>query len=197
MKYFTKEELEDITEKLILNPTRETLKELNDEYNKGETEIVKENPSVSPIPSVTAPLTAVESQTPTSSIPNLGSSQESVSIPNNNLNNTINISSEIPSFELPKYETQSASGSNNNIVNFNRNLWEPQTQEVNNLMETTDNFNSMPSQAQSTEVPVAKGPFFGTTSEPVNNPIPITGKPTIQEPTMFGQMQSNYGNATY
>ena len=36
MNYFTKEELEDISLKLIENPTRETLKELNDKYNKEE-----------------------------------------------------------------------------------------------------------------------------------------------------------------
>ena len=33
MKYFTKEELVDITKELLENPTRETLKNLNNKYN--------------------------------------------------------------------------------------------------------------------------------------------------------------------
>ena len=33
MKYFTKEELEDITNSLLENPSRDTLKELNIKYN--------------------------------------------------------------------------------------------------------------------------------------------------------------------
>ena len=36
MKYFTKEELEDITNELLQEPTRETLKNLNNKYNKEE-----------------------------------------------------------------------------------------------------------------------------------------------------------------
>lgn len=195
MKYFTKEELEKITEKLILNPTRETLKELNDEYNGGATELVKEMPSSTPFPSAVEPLNVVETNTQTSSIPNFDMNKESVSIPNNNPNNNVNFANEIPSFELPKYENKPASGPNNNVVNFSGNLWEPEPQQVPNLMETTDNFSNV--QSPSTEVPVNNGPFFGNTSEPVNNPIPISGRPIVQEPTMFGQMQSNYGNATY
>ena len=39
MKYFTKEELEDITNELLQEPTRGTLKNLNNKYNKEEKEV--------------------------------------------------------------------------------------------------------------------------------------------------------------
>lgn len=38
MKYLSKEELEDIAKELVNNPTRETLKILNDKYNKVESQ---------------------------------------------------------------------------------------------------------------------------------------------------------------
>ena len=50
MQYFTKEELEDITNSLLQEPSRETLKRLNDKYNKEEikeeTGVPSETPNI-------------------------------------------------------------------------------------------------------------------------------------------------------
>ena len=51
MKYFIKEELEDITRELIENPTRETLRRLNEKYNgtiESPIAVVTEAPEVAP-----------------------------------------------------------------------------------------------------------------------------------------------------
>ena len=59
MKYLTKEELEEITGKLLENPTRETLKELNNKYN-GE-EISMANTVTEDTPLVEIPVEAPQS----------------------------------------------------------------------------------------------------------------------------------------
>ena len=199
MKYFTKEELEKIAEKILNNPTRETLKELNEEYN-GKEELNIDTPKTIPnaIPNekVAEPLPPVVDTPVASPLPNTDTKNFNIPETNNVSNNT-SVFQSVPSFELPKVDSPASSNyvPNNSPIDFNGNLWEPSLPEVNNLMDTTDNFNVSNPSSQNVEVPVVNGPFFGQTNEPVNNQIPISGTPSQQGPTMFGQMQSNYGNA--
>ena len=188
MNYFKREELEDITKELLENPTRETLKKLNEKYN-GIVEVA--TIEVAPMAEV-APLIE-EPKTPV---------VESPSVPVDNYvevpkveNNTNNISFEIPSFELPKLETAVVNNQNNEPISFSGNLFDEPSQPLSNLMQTTDNFNSVPNTMPITEVPVSPVPFFGPHRDTTSNPIPVGGPtntmPNI-EPSMFGQLQQNY-----
>jgi len=218
MNYFTREELEDITSELLANPTRETLKNLNEKYN-GNTEsveeMVKEMPSINveppvvetieaprvatpiPTPVVEAgpvvqeiPAPVVEEQPVVSPIPNFNVPNMEIPKVENIMNASANVT-EMPSFELPKLETPAFNNQNNEPVNFSGNLWEVPAPEMNNLMQTTDNFSAIPNAMPTTEVPVTPAPFFGPYQEQVNNPIPVNNAP-VQGPTMFGQMQQNF-----
>ncbi len=201
MNYFTREELEDITKELLENPTRETLKKLNERFNGSvidtpveETAMVDVGPVITePQPSVVeASMTKenvapVVNPAPAFNIPN-------VQVPNVE-NNTNNVSFEMPNFELPKLETTVANNQNNQPVTFSGNLFEMPSESVANLMQTTDNFNSVRGTMPTTEVPVSPAPFFGPITDTISNPIPVGGPantiPNI-EPTMFGQLQQNY-----
>ena len=240
MKYFTKEELEDITKKLIENPNRETLKGLNEKYN-GSSEpstlskritnneefipampeviptAVVEEPmknealNVMPTPSirVESPVGAsipvledkqlveqhpiVEEQQAVNKVPNYFVPTVEPSETKSDLVSN-NVVQEIPNFELPKLETHVVSNQNNEPINFTGNLFETGP-SVANLMQTTDNFNSVPNTMPTTEVPVSGTPFFGPHIAPENNPIPVGGpinNMPVNEPSMFGQMQQNY-----
>lgn len=243
MKYFTKEELEDITKELVENPTRETLKKLNDKYNgsteplilSNETPVVEtveapmpeivpaiavedpvspmknevvnelssssvqlESPVGAPIPvvedkPVVEQLPIMEEQPVISPIPNFNvPNMETPKIESNSLNK--NSTQETPNFELPKLDTPIVSNQNNEPINFTGNLFETGP-SVANLMQTTDNFNSVPNTMPTTEVPVTGTPFFGPHVAPENNPIPVGGPVNnmpVNEQTMFGQMQQNY-----
>lgn len=206
MKYFTREELEDITSELIGNPTRETLKKLNEKYNnsveKGENLI----PNINMEPPVVAPIEEVktEEKTVVQELPRIEKEQAvvnpipNINTPNIEVPNDVNVNHSsgpiIPSFELPKLETpvSPVSTQNNQPINLTGNLWDVPVPNSNNLMQTTDNFNSVPNTIPTTEVPVGNGPFFGSTQNTVNNSIPIAGVPTNQSPTMFGQFEKNY-----
>lgn len=199
MKYFTKEELEDITKELTNSPTRETLKKLNEKYNNAaEENLIKpmsneEPPVVVPIEEVKkveTPMPFVQKEKPiVNPIP-------SINVPNMDMSKQENREPlngpAIPSFELPKLETPSANNQSNEVINFTGNLWETTAPNPSNLMQTTDNFNSASNAMSSVEVPIANGPFFGGSPEPVNNPIPIAGTPANTAPTMFGQFEKNY-----
>ena len=224
MKYFTKEELEDITKELIENPTRETLKNLNEKYNgsaeTGDTlvkempalnmepvvapvmeekpvtiPVVNEAPVVAPLPvveenPVVVPAPVVNESPVVSPIPNFNIPNMEVPKVENNAN-----SQETPFFELPKLETPVVSNQSNEPVNFCGYLFDTREPSLENLMQTTDNFNSVPHTMPTTEVPVASAPFFGPHVDTVNNPIPVGGPVNNvpnQGPTMFGQMQQNY-----
>ena len=254
MKYLTKEELEEVTGKLLENPTRETLKELNNKYNGEDnagTSLVLENtsmqpiveensvieapqsyempmttesvvepipntvesPMVNPLPPVMdtpvaapmanyeIPTPSVSIETPTYDAPNIQTPVE-MSNPQEVINpvqeqnipvNNVSMGPEIPSFDVPQMSNQNMDSINNEPINFTGNLWEPQNQ--NDLMATTDSFNQGPIEQPTVEVPVGNGPFFGTTTEPVNNPIPINNNmPQMppQGPSMFGQFEQNY-----
>ena len=215
MKYLSKEELEDITNELLENPTRETLKVLNNKYNieengvetKSIVEPVKiDVPEVKvDIPTFEVPNTTntPESNTPNMNIPtfNIPGSASVNEVQNNKpLGETIPISSEptvpvnnnindnIPSLEVP----QSVPVQNNNAqVNFSGNLWEPQMPTIGNMMETTDNFNTVQNTMPNTNPNIQNTPFFGPVTESVNNPIPVNNVPN-NGPSMFGQIQQNY-----
>lgn len=217
MKYLSKEELEDITNELLENPTRETLKVLNNKYNGEEIKSISE-PAKEDIPEVPS-TPEIKLDIPTFEVPNSGSTSEST-IPNINiptfnipgstpvnevqnnkpLEETIPISSEptvpvnnnindnIPSLEVP----QSIPVQNNNAqVNFSGNLWEPQMPTIGNMMETTDNFNTVQNTMPNINPSSQNTPFFGPATEPVNNPIPVNNVPN-NGPSMFGQIQQNY-----
>jgi len=225
MKYFTKEELEDITRELLENPTRETLKSLNERYNgsteAGEA-LVKEIPFmnaeapvvVTPTPivedkvmapqmpvleetPVVAPIPTVVNESPApliNPIPNFNIPNIEVPKVDNTINNNVS-GQEVPFFELPKLEKPVMNNQNNEPVNFNGNLFEVPNSAEGNLMQTTDNFNSVPNTMPTTEVPVNPVPFFGPHAETTNNPIPVGGPvnnaPSVG-PTMFGQLEQNY-----
>lgn len=215
MKYLNKEELEDITNELLENPTRETLKVLNNKYNSEENGVETKSivepvkidvPEVKvDIPTFEVPNTTntPESNTPNMNIPifNIPGSASVNEVQNNKpLGETIPISSEptvpvnnnindnIPSLEVP----QSVPVQNNNAqVNFSGNLWEPQMPTIGNMMETTDNFNTVQNTMPNTNPNIQNTPFFGPVTESVNNPIPVNNVPN-NGPSMFGQIQQNY-----
>ena len=215
MKYLSKEELEDITNELLENPTRETLKVLNNKYNSEENGVETKSivepvkvdvPEVKlDIPTFEVPNTTntPESNTPNMNIPtfNIPGSASVNEVQNNKpLGETIPISSEptvpvnnnindnIPSLEVP----QSVPVQNHNAqVNFSGNLWEPQMPTIGNMMETTDNFNTVQNTMPNTNPNIQNTPFFGPVTESVNNPIPVNNVPN-NGPSMFGQIQQNY-----
>lgn len=158
MKYLSKEELEDITNELLENPTRETLKVLNNKYNSEENGVETK--------SIVEPVKI--------DVPEVPIAPE--------------VKLDIPTFEVP----QSVPVQNNNAqVNFSGNLWEPQMPTIGNMMETTDNFNTVQNTMPNTNPNIQNTPFFGQTTEPVNNPIPVNNVPN-NGPSMFGQIQQNY-----
>ena len=201
MRYFTREELEDITKKLLEAPTRETLKELNEKYN-GSTEVINpqvdEIPNINVEPTVVAPIPTIVTEKDSFVAP-MEAPQEGTPITNFNIptmevpkiENSNNNIQGVSNLELPKLETPVFNNHSNEPINFSGNLFETPKSETSNLMQTTDNFSTMPNTMPTTEVPVTGSPFFGPSTEPVNNPIPIDVAPA-QGPTMFGQFEQNY-----
>lgn len=225
MKYLTKENLDEISKELIENPTRETLKKLNEKYN-GKDNVEKTEVVETPIATeqIIAASNPIIQETPTMVMPNEVAEEKKElfenqnvletsiqptidvvpSIEQNNLeiqtteatvNNVDNSIPQMPSIELPKLETPIFNNQNNNPVNFNGNLFNNPAQEMGNLMQTTDNFNTVSNTVATTEVPVTPAPFFVTGPESVNNPIPVGGTMNNmpnQGPSMFGQFEQNY-----
>lgn len=126
MQYFTKEELEDITNSLLQEPSRETLKRLNNKYNKEE---LKEEPVVqneipnlqqeSVVPSFDVPTFNNEVNVETEKEPN----QQSFNVPEVNIPFTFEQSNNAPvqgPVGVPNYE--SAVQNNINIPNINSNM---------------------------------------------------------------------------
>ena len=196
MKYLSREELEDIAKELVNNPTRETLKILNDKYNKVESQSF-EAPSTSSqeplkegVQNTTTPvfnMTENTTELPKEelSIPVSESTIPITSVPETPSMNTNDI---IPSLEIPK---ESIPVQNNTAVNFSGNLWEPQMPSIGNMMETTDNFNTVQNTVPNMNPNNQNIPFFGPGVQEVNNPIPVNGVPK-EAPSMFGQIQQNY-----
>lgn len=205
MKYLTKEELMDITNKLLENPTRETLKMLSDKYSN---EIKEENTlmpnlngvnevKVEPIEVALSGHTTVEEnnnlvekneiESPVV-IPSIYTQKSE--LPPVEQTNTI-----LPNFETPKLEAPTFVNHNNESINFNGNIFDTPSPEVSNLMQTTDNFNSVPNTMPSTEVSITPTPFFSAPQELANNPIPVGGpvnNMVNHGPSMFGQFEQNY-----
>ena len=270
MKYFTMEELDYIARELMENPSKETLKRLNDKYN-GDEQITNnlnwvevQQKEVEPkeltisnndnlkstniaqgtdnnsIPNLSIPIyenpNAMKTEEIISNDNNTNSSQfnEELSVkvpvwePINNTNNmlfdasvksvqeregettgqlnpsnpssstlltpNLNIqessqNNNIPNLEMPKLETIQ---SNNNPVEFNGNLWEPQNTMMNNMMQTTDNFNAAMTNNNATSM--EEIPFFQPNLNTVNNPMPVNEPPKVEGPTMFGQFEQNFNN---
>lgn len=258
MKYFTMEELDDITKELIENPSRETLKKLNEKYNgevhtdtkwvetsndntllqplqekQSDTKPLENNsdmmgPLQEPVTNslnntqtIEEPSVLPKIEVPISNIPfwnpvnntnstsfdsnanqNIETNNESIpSLSTPSLNNGNNISvneqpissprNTIPSLEIPKMESFTP---NNNAVPFNGNIWEPQNNMVNSMMQTTDNFNKPIDQMPNNQMAANQNPFFQTNKSTVNNPIPVTEPPVMEGPTMFGQFEQNFNN---
>ncbi len=87
MKYFTKIELEDITNSLLENPSYETLKELNNKYNGVENVITEEVSMPSPeinniIPVEEAPVVENAEMQNIEAMPNLETIEEPTAMPN-------------------------------------------------------------------------------------------------------------------
>lgn len=101
MKYLSKEELEDITNELLANPTRETLKVLNNKYNGEEVKSIVESvkKDVPEVPN--AP--EVKLDIPTFEVPNTTNTPESTA-PNTNIP-TFNIPGSTPVNEVPNSES--------------------------------------------------------------------------------------------
>lgn len=196
MKYLSKEELEDIAKELVNNPTRETLKILNDKYNKVESQSFEAPSTSSQEPlkeGVQNTTTSVFNMTENTtelpkeelSIPVSESTIPITSVPETPSMNTNDM---IPSLEIPK---ESIPVQSNTAVNFSGNLWEPQMPSIGNMMETTDNFNTMQNTVPNMNSNNQNIPFFGPRVQEVNNPIPVNGVPK-EAPSMFGQIQQNY-----
>ena len=232
MKYFTMEELDDITRELIENPSRETLKKLNDKYNgvsdsntkwvetnnntllePSQDTIVNDdltkNNEVNALPKIEVPISNIPFWNPTNNAgstlvnPNteekIEENKDKVNIPFLNeapLDNPqiqveqLNNKNVVPSLEVPKLETFAP----NNNVPFNGNLWEPQNNMVNDMMQTTDNFNRTIEQMPNSQPVSNQNPFFETGKSPVNNPIPVMEPPVMEGPTMFGQFEQDFNN---
>lgn len=204
MKYFTKDELVDISRELIENPTRETLRKLNEKYNMVAVEpdtLLKEPTANFGI----EPTLAVEHKENEEVIPN-EVTEQNYTLPSDSFQ-PIELQQTTPTFingevafqnqgfEIPELETNSFINQNNNPINFDGNLFNSPTEDVNNLMQTTDNFNVVQNTMPSTEVPVTPAPFFITTPELSNNPIPVSDQMNNnvpnQSPSMFGQFMQN------
>lgn len=201
MKYLTKEELMDITNELLENPTRETLKILSDKYNdelKEENTVIQNLNEVSevnvePIPSSLPVeennnlLEKNEIESPVVTLP--------IDTQNTEIHQVEQLNTNLTNFELPKLETPTFINQNNESVNFNGNVFDTPVPNVGNLMQTTDNFNSIPNTMPTTEIPITPTPFFSAQQELANNPIPVGGpvnNMVNQSPSMFGQFEQNY-----
>lgn len=196
MKYLSREELEDIAKELVNNPTRETLKILNDKYNKVESQSF-EAPSTSSqeplkegVQNTTTPVFNMTENTTKLSKEELSIPVSESTIPITSVPETpsMNTNDMIPSLEIPK---ESIPVQNNTAVNFSGNLWEPQMPSIGNMMETTDNFNTVQNTVPNMNPNNQNIPFFGPGVQEVNNPIPVNGVPK-EAPSMFGQIQQNY-----
>lgn len=204
MKYFTKEELEDITKELIDNPARETLNKLNEKYNGNIDNVVvaseipvaynqdfevasivepQQNETSNEVQKDLGPtITPIDlsmpavNETEVNLIPNENISNVEVpKLDNNEEKGNINASSlGIPSFELPKLDAPIVDFQNNEHLNFTGNLFET-PQSTPNLMQTTDSFNTVQKIMPTTEVSVAGTPFFGQIMSGESNPIPVGG----------------------
>ena len=196
MKYLSREELEDIAKELVNNPTRETLKILNDKYNKVESQsfeapsMSSQEPLTESVQNTTTPVFNIPESTTElpKEEPSIPLSESTIPITSMPVTPSMNTNDIIPSLEIPK---ESIPVQNNTAVNFSGNLWEPQMPSIGNMMETTDNFNTVQNTVPNMNPNNQNIPFFGPGVQEVNNQVPVSGTPK-EAPSMFGQIQQNY-----
>lgn len=170
MKYFTKEELEDITNELLQEPTRETLKNLNNKYNKEEKVELPVQESVfnppkesvaNSMPSFEVPtfnsgafnmpkeepveVSSQKGQVPSNlNIPNMNQTEAMPNLQTNNFEVPTPVleptNYQLVGEQIPKLDNQVVNNQSNEPVNFSGNLYQQPMPEPTNLMDTTDNF---------------------------------------------------------
>ena len=198
MKYLSREELEDIAKELVNNPTRETLKILNDKYNKVESQsfeapsMSSQEPLTESVQNANIPVFNIPGNAPSIELPkeepSIPLSESTIPITSMPVTPSMNTNDIIPSLEIPK---ESIPVQNNTAVNFSGNLWEPQMPSIGNMMETTDNFNTVQNTVPNMNPNNQNIPFFGPGVQEVNNQVPVSETPK-EAPSMFGQIQQNY-----
>ena len=210
--YLSKEDLDMI----VKEPTYETIKVLYNKFYKVETEskgvISLNNNEDTMVGKENSALISNNKELPIVEVPPVTNISNINSNPIENVSINPTVQTSMPTFEIPKIEvptpvTNSNNSSNNAPVSFSGNIFEPQKPNMDNLMQTTDNFTmSSPSEVNSIDIQASNKQFFGNQmKQEVNNPIPIyggnqqsqnnrmTGYPqNPQAQTMFGQIQSNY-----
>jgi len=198
MKYFTKEELEDITNELITNPSRETLQMLNEKYN---------GPVVNKVPNLGTEIninTTMPNEEISMQMPWMTNTMQNIELPKLEeipVNNSVP-NAEVINFELPKLEPQVVN--NPQIINpaaFDANMFAPMS-ETANVTGMMPELNNQVMPTINTEVPVntpvtANNNVYIEPTPVVNREMPVTEnvQPVMQGPTMFGQLQNDYRNA--
>ena len=195
MKYFTKEELEDITNELLQEPTRETLKNLNNKYNKEEKVELPVQESV-----FNPPKESVANSMPSFEVPTFNSG--AFDTPKEEPVNTESIPVSTPSFEVPAFnapsspavEVSSQKGqvpSNLNIPNMNQTEAMPNLQ-TNNFEVPTPVLEPTNYQLVGEQIPKLDNQVVNNQSnEPVNFSGNLYQQPT-PEPTNLMDTTDNF-----
>ena len=195
MKYFTKEELEDITNELLQEPTRETLKNLNNKYNKEEKVELPVQESV-----FNPPKESVANSMPSFEVPTFNSG--AFDMPKEEPVNTESIPVSTPSFEVPAFNTPSSPAvevssqkgqvpSNLNISNMNQTEAMPNLQ-TNNFEVPTPVLEPTNYQLVGEQIPKLDNQVVNNQSnEPVNFSGNLYQQPT-PEPTNLMDTTDNF-----
>ena len=195
MKYFTKEELEDITNELLQEPTRETLKNLNNKYNKEEKVELPVQESV-----FNPPKESVANSMPSFEVPTFNSG--AFDTPKEEPVNTESIPVSTPSFEVPAFNTPSSPAvevssqkgqvpSNLNIPNMNQTEAMPNLQ-TNNFEVPTPVLEPTNYQLVGEQIPKLDNQVVNNQSnEPVNFSGNLYQQPT-PEPTNLMDTTDNF-----
>lgn len=207
MKYLSKEELEDITNELLANPTRETLKVLNNKYNGegngGETKnIVEPIPVKKDVPEV--PITPeVKLDIPTFEVPNTTNTPESTA-PNTNIP-TFNIPGSTPVNEVPNSESIQNNKPLGETIPISSEPTAPVNNNINDNIPSLEVPQSIPVQNNNAQVNFSGNlwepqmPTIGSMMETtdnfntVQNTIPNTN-PNIQSTPFFGPVTEPVNN---
>lgn len=191
MKYFTKTELEDITNSLLDNPSHETLKELNNKYN-GVENVVEE---AMPLPNINnmnpleqAPI--VENSMPSFEMPSEEMTNPEVQNDFQNIESIPNLETVQEPINMPNMEMPQAPIENPNIEEPPKMVVTP---EISNItmgevpnFGTTETTASIPNMEMPSKEPVTVSenmsiPSFEVPVEEINMPISNTF-PNVAEP---------------
>lgn len=195
MNYFTKEELEDITNELLQEPTRETLKNLNNKYNKEEKVELPVQESV-----FNPPKESVANSMPSFEVPTFNSG--AFDTPKEEPVNKESIPVSTPSFEVPAFNTPSSPAvevssqkgqvpSNLNIPNMNQTEAMPNLQ-TNNFEVPTPVLEPTNYQLVGEQIPKLDNQVVNNQSnEPVNFSGNLYQQPT-PEPTNLMDTTDNF-----